>query len=64
MKVKEKYCNEFKNEDVLKQDKKYVVFEYDYEKNTPKLYRLKDKETGEIVFEFEVPNPFDSEDLK
>ena len=34
MKVKEKYCNEFKNEDVLKQDEKYIVFEYDYEKNT------------------------------
>ena len=64
MKVKEKYCNEFKNEDVLKQDEKYVVFEYDYEKNTPKLYRLKNKETGEIVFEFEVPNPFDSEDFE
>lgn len=64
MKVKEKYSKDFKNEDVLKENDKYVVFEYDYTTDTPRIYRLKDNETEEIIFEFQVPNPFDSKDFE
>lgn len=57
MKVKEILSPDFKNDDILKENEKYIAKEIYHTGDKVKVFVLQDKESEEIIFNFNVPHP-------